>query len=86
MVETRWENENAIFPVSEAEMGTRVFGGDEKSAGGTSPQTADVSVYACPRGKISLVTAGLKSKYKESPGVMITSDSACRFVFQIMGT
>ena len=74
MVETRWENEDAIFPVTEAEMGTRVFGGDEKSAGGASPQTADVTVYACPRGKISLVTAGLKSKYKESPGVMITSD------------
>ena len=76
MVETRWENENAIFPVTEEEMGTHVFGGDDaRTPGEASPQTADVTVYSCPREKISLVTAGLKAKYKESPGVMITSDA-----------
>ena len=76
MVETRWENENAIFPVTEEEMGTHVFGGDDaRTPGEATPQTADVTVYSCPREKISLVTAGLKAKYKESPGVMITSDA-----------
>ena len=76
MVETRWENENAIFPVTEEEMGTRIFGGDDAQAPNeVSPQTADVAVYSCPSEKIGLVAAGLKAKYKESPGVMITSDA-----------
>ncbi|MBR2694484.1 MAG: hypothetical protein IKE69_09755 [Thermoguttaceae bacterium] len=76
MVETRWENRDAIFPVTEEEMGTRVFGGDDaRGAKETSPQTADVTVYSCPREKIGLVAAGLKAQYKDSPAVMITSDA-----------
>ena len=76
MVETRWENENAVFPVTESEMGTRVFGTDDPNRlpEKASPETPDVSVYGCPRAKIEMVTAGLKGKYKSIPNVMITSD------------
>lgn len=76
MVETRWQSENAIFPVSEAEMGTRVFGADDQNASPEQidPQTADVTVYSCPQSKINLVISGLKTKYKSASNVIFTSD------------
>lgn len=75
MVETRWQNEEAIFPTTEAELGTALFGADDKKIDRQElPTTPDVTVYACPSAKIGVVTAGLKTKYRDASDVMITSD------------
>lgn len=75
MVETRWQNDSAIFPTTEAELGTRIFGADDQTVTDANPKTPDITVYACPQSKIAAVTAGLKMKYRSVSEVMITSDA-----------
>ena len=60
MVETRWQNKDAIFPTSEAELGTTVFGADENGSSDAPPSNGpDVAVYAAAANQIAAATAGL---------------------------